>query len=731
MTLRNSYLVRLIENGKRRAWLLVVSVLLFIVALPIYTAMEISIVKGLEESIGYAQMQKQLYSHMQQILEFNFSMAFFGGCFAVLSGMQGFSYLYDRSKIDFYCSKPVKASQRFFTIWLNGVLMYAVPFIVGSILNVLLVAASGILDITLISSFGKAIILSLASYLSFYSIVILAVMLTGKPLITLMGICVFLFYEMVIRATVASLSSFSFHFYYGYGRDDWYRPLLSPFYMLERYWDEEIGLLTAVVLFLLFAVAVLALAYWCYKKRPSELAGSAMTFHGIKPVIKIGISVPVALLAGLATAGLMNYSPLDGSGSPFFPILLGALFVILSNALIQVIFEADIRGMIHKKSHIVISAVLTLIIMLVFRYDLTGYDNRIPKLDKIESVSIVTESSGRYTRSFYDADMKQLDKEEYVDKYMQLTGEDAENVRKLALYSIERYQEYPNREAFWESGEDYAYVSYKFRLKNGKTIVREIPVFLRDETAREYIAAIERSEDFMRYNEPVMSEYFLAAIENGDYKIDATWGNDIQEEKLTASQVKELVNLYQKDLLNDSYETKCRELPIGRIRIYLDMQISYNREMDLTVYPSFRNAVTYLKNNGFETEKYVDTDIIDRIVIYKHYDSEEKMLLEDTTVFAESAVAYEVDRFTKSSDYVDAAKIAEIVDNSCPDGLEYDYWYQEYPYDDANYQIAVYFKEDSSAFDEYGSVGNFYFLKDQVPQFVLEDLPKEWKEDLE
>ena len=57
MTSKNSYLARLLENGKRRVWLLVVAVLLFVVALPIYTAMEISMIQAMEEGIGFIRMQ--------------------------------------------------------------------------------------------------------------------------------------------------------------------------------------------------------------------------------------------------------------------------------------------------------------------------------------------------------------------------------------------------------------------------------------------------------------------------------------------------------------------------------------------------------------------------------------------------------------------------------------------------------------------------------------------------
>lgn len=725
MTLRNSFLARLYENIKRRLWLVVIAVLLFVIAIPIYTAMDISLIEATLENVSIDVMQKNLYDNMAKWFEFGSGITFWAVLFALPAGMQGFSYLYDRSKIDFYHSKPVKASQRFMTIWLNGVLIFAIPYLVGSIFNLLLVATSGVLDMALFLTWCEGIILTIGFYLSIYSIIILAVMLTGKPLISIMGVGVFLFYEMAVRALYMSMSSFSFHFFYGYNDDDWLIPWVSPFKIVNLYGNEKIGMVAAFVLFLVFAAVVLALAYWCYKKRPSELAGSAMTFQGIKPFIKIGVAVPVALFAGLATAGLMDYSPLDGTGSPFFPLLLGALFLLLACGLIQVIFEADIKGMLHKKREIVISAVLALAIMLIFRYDVFGYDNRIPALDKIESVSIVTATDSRYSRTFYDENMKQITKEEYADKYMRLTGEDAQNVRELALLSIEKYQQYPNRTVFHEENEESPSVSYKFRLKNGKTIAREIPLNIRAEENKAVIAKIENSEAFIRTNESAMSDYFLEALESGDYKVEAFWGSEMNEQELSTKEAIQLVHLFREDLLQNSYEARCNELPVGEISIYLNQQISYGRNVRFSVYPSYANCMYFLKENGFETEKFINIEDIDRITVSKYYETEEPETITTEMAGFSEVVKTTAESMTQTADFTDISDIQTIIDNSYPQCISYDYWYMENPYDDYNYDITVYFKPDSEYYEEYSSVADFNFLKDQIPDFVLEKLPRE------
>ena len=727
MISKSSFLVRLFENGKRRLWLYVVAILMFMIAGPIGTAMEISITRSMEESVGLIAMQQNLYEMLTELFTFGSGMAFWAGFFAVLSGMQGFSYLYNRSKIDFYHSKPVKTSRRFITIWTNGVIAFVIPYILGNIINLILAAVNGALDMALITVMWHGIVLAIGFYLSVYSITILAVMLTGKQLVTLMGIAVFLFYEASVKALVMGLCSSCFHFFYGYdGTNDFFIPWVSPFFMLDKYWDEKWGLAFTFFMLLVFAAVVLALAYWCYKKRPSELAESAMTFQGIKPVIKIGISIPVAIVAGMAAAGLVEYSILDEAGSPFFPILLGALFLVLTNALIQVIFEADIRGMFHKKRDIVISAVLTIVIIAVFRYDLIGYDEKMPALDKIESVAIITETSQRYSRAYFDEEGKALTKEEYTDKYMYLTGEEAENVRNLALYSIEEYQKYPNRAEFLNAQKESSYVTYKFRLKNGREMMRQIPIAHRAEEAKALIAKVETSESFIRANEPAMSDYLLEVVENGKYKMEAFWGSDINRQKLTNAQAKELLTLYRKDLLEDSYNVRSTEVPAGQFELYLDLKVSYyQRNLQMLIYPSYTNCISWLKANGFETEDYIDVEKVDRIVVSRYYETGEETVIEDTSVGFSEVVYTKEDGESFTTDYVDRQKIEEIAEVICPCSMDYEYWYQECPYEDLDYRVTVYFKEGSEYFDEYGSAADFYFLNDKMPDFVLEDLPKD------
>ena len=114
MISKNLFLARLMEDLKRRAWLILVSVLLFVISIPTYVAMNISLISAREELIRAARVNTALYEFANNLYSGNSGLFLFTVVFAIICGIQGFSYLYDRSKVDFYHSKPIKTTTRFF-----------------------------------------------------------------------------------------------------------------------------------------------------------------------------------------------------------------------------------------------------------------------------------------------------------------------------------------------------------------------------------------------------------------------------------------------------------------------------------------------------------------------------------------------------------------------------------------------------------------------------------------
>ena len=721
MTLKNSFLARLMENAKRRIWLLVVSILAFVVAIPTYTAMYLSVISQREILIEQNRVKDSMYEFATGMYSGSNVLIFIMvGAFAVACGIQGFSYLYDRNKIDFYNSKPVKAVTRFFSIWTNGIILFLVPYIIGTLINLVLFAANGILDVKLFSVVWLYFVLALGLYLCMYHLAILALMMTGKLIVTCMGILVFLLYEVCIRYLAFVFFDYFYQFFYVADGTAWVLPALSPVSYLVPYAQGDWSIGTTLLCLLLFAAGVLGLAWWCYKKRPSELAGSAMTFFAIKPVIKIGIAVPVGLAAGIVTCSIVNYRPFSHKGSPAFPIFVGILGVLIACCFIQVIYEADIKGIFHKKIHVLISFVLALCIVLIFRYDLTGYDRRLPDAEDIEYASILTDTGNRYGNSYLDDEYKWLSKEEYVNKYMKLTGENADAVRNLAAHSIDLYLTQWNDN--FEADYEYRYTVFTFHKKNGSVICREIPVPIREEKAVSYIKQIENAKEFIMGNERAMSEQLMNALNGNEYKVEATWGNYVANQELTRKQARELLELYRIDVMKDNYQIRSSELPLGELRLYIDMQVYYSRNMEFLIYPSYTNCIRYLEENGFETKEYVSVDDIEKINVIRYNESEgtETYYEEYGYGYYEKTVEENVSTSVTTS-YNEPEKIQQIIDASYPGCLDYESWYISEPFEEY-YTIRVFFKEDTQGYDNYGYELDFAFLKGEVPEFVTQDL---------
>lgn len=733
MTSKNSFLARVMENGKRRLWLLVVSLLAFVVAIPTFTAMNLSVISNRQYLIEEMKVKEALYEFASGMYSASNGFVFFLiAFFASMCGIQGFSYLYDRSKVDFYHSKPVKATTRFFSIWTNGILVFIVPYLIGTLLNLVFFAANGILDVKLFNSVWIYVLLALFFYLCIYHVAILALMLTGKLGVTCLGIVVFLAYEVCIRSLIWVCYETFYRFFYSASEalTTWIRPILSPITYLMYYVSEEWNLGITLLALLLFAAAVLALALWCYKKRPTELAGSAMTFSVTKPVIKIGIAVPASLFVGIWTSYMVDYSPAYGTGNPGFPLFIGTLAVLIICGLIQVIYEADIKGIFHKKAEIVISFAIAMVIALFFRFDLSGYDTRVPDMEDIEYATILTETGDYWLRVYLDEGMVWRSKEEYVNRHMRLTGETAEAVRNLASESIKMYMDYPTRDAYYNAYTQIYYVVFDFCLKNGTHITREIPIALSEDNIATYVEQIETAEEYIRANEPAMSEYLLAEVMSGEWKVEASWGNELFEEKMTSAQAVGLLKAYRQDLLQNNYQARSSSLPIGVFGLYLDTTdlaessgYYYGRELQCKIYPDFSNSIAYLKQNGFVTDALISTENIEKITVSRDYPTEDGETVYYDAGYYEKAVAVaEMESFTETVTYSEQNDMTEILKNSHSEMLGYENWYTEYPYEEV-YRVRVYLKPDSLYYDEYNEYVHYYFLKDQVPDFVKTDFP--------
>lgn len=768
MMSKSSFLVSLKENNKRRLWVWVISFLSFVLIFPVYTALVVKntmirtewIVESYGAELAREILHERLISSMTNTLGFSILISVLTTAIAVISAVQGFSWLYSRKKIDFYMGMPVKRKKRFFQIWLNGIFLYVVPYFLGLLISMLIAASNGGMDREVarmvITAFGGYI----CFYLCVYHMAVLAVMLTGNIVITGFALVIFWIYESLVRIVLYSYKQMFFQHFSTYGNTTF--PILSPFGVLLDLVNHSDDRLISAGKLLLFALVLLGIAYFCYMKRPAEAAGRAMTFENTKPVVKILLIVPTALLAAGVIAEVVNYEPLTDDRGIGYVIFAIVLVIIIGSALIQVIYEFDIKGALHKKAHIVIAGVLTAIIFMAFRYDFTGYDSYIPDKDTIESVAFVPdcyENAGIYGDVHFDRDGSYLSEQEYADKYMHLKN--VEEIHELVETSMNDYHEFlraVDQEGYKDDQtENWAYTTLIYHLKNGRSVSRVIWVDVNNARTTELLDQIMGSEEFKKGYMTGASESIdaLLADTNGKRKISAAYGNIIYNRKISAAEAEEFLEVYRKDLALANFSKIKQSTPIAVFSLYIEEEIegsSYigthgisratrSWDVGINIYPFYEKSIAWLKANGYYMEGQLDLKDVDHIqVINSNSEAAAKLQESLSTTAGASAIGFEATQAEAAdvrmatemygeydvdtrvyADYVEEEDIARIASCILPEDMVYGRNWDGGERYESEYRVIVYFKAESEVNRSYGVYASYCFMKGQVPDFVMED----------
>lgn len=712
MTSKNSLWDNMVENNRRRIWLWVVSGLVWFFYYPVGMAIVMSRSKNnlnlylttytAQEAKEYLVMNATNWIGIDAISLLLVSIA------AILCAMQGFSYLYSKKKVDFYHSVPVKKSGRFVVIYANSILIFFVPYIINLLLAVIVAGINGGLGGSAEAiEIVMAVFANLLLFLGTYALAAIAVMMTGNIIITFFAVTVFLFYEMAVTWLFVSYQS-CFLPYFSYNSVD-YSFLLSPGFLyyevmmaLYGFDLQNLSLLTARIVPLFFHMTALAavltlIAYFCYSKRPSEAAGKAMAFPKTKGIIKLLLTVPCTLGIGLILTDILEVGPDGGSNMPIIVFGLIAA-VILSNCIIEVIYEQDIKAALKKKYQILVSGGCVAVIFCAFCFDLTGYGRWIPDEDKLESAAVLINDIA-YGQNYWDEEKRYVSpKQQYADN-MRIT--DIQTIRELSekKFNGENY-----REGEYAVGCEVAY-----RMKNGRLIWRTFPVGgSEEELFNKIIGSKEYKETaYQIYDEEIFQEMFAGAV------CDIIYDSGIGKDNLPPEDIGAIREMLIKDLDNTNYSTFLKEYACGVISFMTEEEGYLKTIYEYDIYPSYVNTIGYLKEQGVYKDSVPAIEDIERITVTNHHTSED-VARYYWGGYYESAVATEnAKRITK--DFTDEKQIEELLDALYPAGFE-DNLRSSLARN--QYSVTVHLKSSAMDSSYYRGSTNYVLIADRIPDWL-------------
>ena len=707
MTSRNSFWASSKENHKRRIWVWIITALAQITSYVGILTIYLSRIRKWNAEGVYrkaSEYQDALYQATQDALGFQDNLVLIIVGLALIIGMQGFSYLYDRKKVDMYHSVPVDKNKRFFVIYINGIFIYLTATLMSLLIGVIAAAVQQAVDGEVMAVIGLGFLWNFLMFLVMYHTVILAVMLTGNRFVTLFAAGVFALYEMMVYALFNNLQYAFFQ-----TKDGMYvshEPRLSVLNDYMNYtWQvkrlDSVKEMAGEALpyygkWFGLAVVLLVAAWLCYCRRPSEAAGKALAFPVIGPVVKVIVVIPAAI--GL---GMWVYSA--GYGDITLTVVTMVAGGAVGSAVMEVVYDFDLKSLFR---HLVSSSATLagiVIVFFIFKADLFGYDKYVPLESKVESVALVIDT---YV-DFWNESFNYISTAEGTEERMHIMN--VEPVLTLAAKAQQENEDDMN---------DPRAVHVLYRLKSGRKVGRVFYVDFSNPVNEELLNRIVGTQEYREGTYQIMTD------QSSFEKVQkVTYSNGATEVALPAEDVLELREAYIKDMEQFDFSLARHNRPCGEIRIRFPNWINYR----LDVFDAFENTIAYLREKEAYYPVLLNPEDIDSITITNYHNElqgvEEEY--EDLPAMADNAKAAVAVDYIYDEDYIvsetfyEQEEFEKIVPAIYPNFLSSSW--NDYGEIDSNYDIYIIFKKDTTYPYNRSNYGfNYQFYTGQAPEFVVE-----------
>ena len=735
MTSKNLFLAKVREDYKRRLWLWLTAVFMFVIFAPLVFMV---LIAGIDEATyiqsygNYApqMLEQAVVGICEVMLGVNVFRILFGLMFAILAAFSGYYWLDDKIRVDFYVSMPEKKNSRFFIALLNGIVMYLVTSFVGLLLSKGILSAFGYGRLFTCSMILKSFGMCFLFFLGVYFLSILAIMLTGNVFAAVSAIAVLSFYEVLLRAIWLGYQEFLN--YVSHMETD-IIPQLTPWgsflraYLEEQYKGSISGgsYLKLILVTLLFGV----LAYLAYIYRPMEATGKTLAFKKMSTPLKILLAIPATVLIGLVAIALA-----ETVNNRYLVVIVFVLAIsaIIICAVIEAIFELDVKAILNKKLHWAITAVVAIALFFMFREDVFGIDRYLPDKEDVVSYAFVPDDFMN-TWIFLNDDMNSMSSTSYCNDRMYLT--DVDSVYELMELSMNSFDKR------LESTDDRNYISYMryskydnatviLRTKSGRTILKNIPVPMDDDRAHEIENKIFATKEFVDGYFSVKNIDFTDKISDHDWN---EFSNSFTTISLTAEEVVKLIDCYKADLDSFDYEKICQEGTVGTVYFTTEqMRGMYRRYMssaNFNIYPSMTQSMAYLEELGYTVPEFTADEVSSLHVTY--YGDAETDYEDPESYYASQDYTYDYNEQDIREVVYEGADVEKILPYITAD--QYDRkWGREDTFEQS-YQVSADISTDkffpinkNHRVVTSTSMGSttvyFNFYKDQVPDFVKADL---------
>ena len=708
MTSKISFSKMVYSDMKRRVWVMALLFLGFFIVLPLGCMLKVGNYQRMlsDGSIKAADLFEMTARYVSAD---NYLVALGVVAGAVLAAFTGFAYLQSKRKLDMLHSLPVKRETLFGVQYVSGLFIFLIPYGINILLMLIVCITRTVCTAAVMNSFIVEILIQLLYFVLFYHVVIIAILMTGRILVSVFGTIVFFGYAPVLQVVISGYYQTYFDTFYMSGDGLLHKILgyLSPATMyinhMTVFYENEQNSISVLLENRLMLAAVivaaailLAVAVWLYKKRPSEAALHSMVFPKSRPVIKVLLVTVLSAASGLFFAG-MAMEAVDFWAA--FGIIFGT---VILHCIVEVIYSYEFKKVLSHKVTFFISLGAVLLFAAIFRFDIFGYDTRIPQENEIESMAVSVNGLDDYINYSAQSDeqLHSYTMDQYRFKYGKM--EDIKTAYALAEQGVknEKTQSYKDsKDGSW------SLVTVEYCLKGGGVKYRSYHI--EDVELEAMIPSLYDTPGFKAGQYPLIDMNIQnLAIKQVELS-DACHMNEIMN--LTSEDAQKLLTVYQKELKEASYDDMKPETIAGVLDFYKD---SYEElATSYCVYESFTETLDLMRELGYDVQGKPEISNVSEVTVYNY--------TEDYSQQAEDYSGITMVNEDGSVTFSDPKHVSEIMENIILDR-------NSSFYGESGYNIGVTMKQASK--NGGLQISYYTFKRGKVPACVTEAFERVTKE---
>ena len=497
-----------------------------------------------------------------------------------------FSYLNSKSAVATMHAVPVKRKTLFFTHSVFGIVSLVVPVLVNAVILMIMRTDPYISQVVTINHIFWWGFSQIAYAIVGFSFATLVGTLAANSVAHIMFTYIFAVLPLAVEIAVKGLMNLHLHGYYI--ESDVFSVTTSYLY----FGMTKMGTVLYPLIYIGYGIVLLGLSLFAYKLRHLENTSEVVAFPKLKPLFIYGVAICMGV------CGYFYLNAIFDAESLLWILPFGILGLVIANMLTKK--AITIKGVVKPVMALVITAIA---FVYVFQFDLTGYEMRVPDIEKIESVSVTEMPVHNIFRERTIDGIKKIEKEVYVPE---LTDKkDIENVIALHEYKAENRED--GRKMM-----DTIYITYK--LKNGKMLKRQYLVNHKEE--KDLLKPILETEQFKNYKFPITlnGTKNIHSVAINDERFGGEFARFLAEKDTDAENINKIITALSKDLENVRYDDFAyEESTLTTIDLEVEMPWYYKGTNEIVsthdfgmytehysyvIRPSYKNTIAVLTDLG-------------------------------------------------------------------------------------------------------------------------------------